>query len=185
VLQPTEKGLWRQAKTSLDKAASSGAEFILYTEPDKIDFFKYLAKWFNGIEVSNEIGIALASRSKAGFESFPTFQQMTETTINNSCEEVIGLNLGYTYGPFIINQQLISQLQQLPKNIGWGWRPYAFNIASRLGFKIKSYENDFFCPLDQTEDNQEERLYRMKQLNQNIEGIVLSATAQLEKVNYL
>jgi hypothetical protein len=60
-------------------------------------------------------------------------------------------------------------------NIGWGWRPFLFAIANRLGFEIKSFEGDFSCPPDQREDNSTERIYRMKQLTQNINGLIQAA----------
>ncbi len=42
VLQSAEKGLWAQVKISLQHASKSNASFILYTEPDKLNFFRLL-----------------------------------------------------------------------------------------------------------------------------------------------
>jgi hypothetical protein len=179
VLQSSEKGLWAQALTSLQQAADSGASFILYTEPDKLDFFTMLPAFINDINVNEHTGVVLASRSAKGMASFPAFQQMTEATINNCCAEVIGKSFDYTYGPFVMNSKLVAHLRDLANDIGWGWRPYAFNIAARMGLKIQSSTGDYYCPEDQREDDAGERVYRMKQLVQNIQGVVLSANATI------
>lgn len=175
LLKAKAKGLWAQAKTSLQKAAENGKPFIFYTEPDKLDFFKTgLLKMLNAIEVDESLGVLLASRSAKAFASFPSFQQMTETCINNCCEERIGLKTDYCYGPFLLNKKIAPHLDLLPNDTGWGWRPFAFNTAHRLGYKVKAFEDDFFCPEDQREDDAAESLYRMKQLEQNIRGLVMS-----------
>lgn len=179
LLQPV-KGLWAQAKNSLEAAHETGKPFVFYTEPDKAHFFSSsLSAFFDEIEATEKTGIYMASRSSKAFASFPSFQQMTETTINNCCAELIGKQYDYVYGPFLMNKNIIPSLHNLPQNIGWGWRPYAFNIGGRLGYEIKSFVGDFYCPKDQRLDDAAERIYRMKQLTQNIEGLTLSAAAPI------
>jgi hypothetical protein len=180
VLRPKTKGLWAQAKNSLTEAGRSNTPFIFYTEPDKFDFFsKHLPEMLARISPDERCGIWMASRSEKGFASFPSFQQMTETTINKCCAEVMGQLMDYTYGPFLLNRDLVQHLEHLPEDIGWGWRPYAFNMARRLGYTIEHSVEDFFCPADQRDDDPEERKYRMRQLNQNIQGLLLSGTTPL------
>jgi hypothetical protein len=180
LLQTNAKGVWAQAKNSLFAAYQAGSEFILYTEPDKHDFFSiYLSQMLSEPNLNDQSGIVLAARSTEGFETFPPFQRMTETTINNCCAEVAGKSLDYTYGPFLLNSKLVPYLDLVQEDIGWGWRPYAFIIASRLGYRVESYSKDFSCPSEQREDDHVERIYRMRQLEQNIRGIVLAATIKL------
>jgi hypothetical protein len=174
------KGVWPQTNVSLTAAYRSGSEFVLYTEPDKLQFFStHLQSLINRIEVKNKTGVVLYSRTTNAFNSFPAFQQMTETAINNCCAELLGNNTDYTYGLFILRREIIPVLSQLPENIGWGWRPFAFNLCKRLRYDVECMEGDFFCPHEQTEDHPQERVYRMKQLKENIEGLVLSTTASL------
>lgn len=176
------KGLWSQAKSSLEGAARSGARSILYTEPDKTEFFStHLPQLLQKRPLGKDDGVVLASRSAGGFASFSAFQQMTETTINNCCCEIIGKNIDYCYGPFLFNTGLVSYLDVLPENCGWGWRPFLFVMAHRLGLKIDAFTGDFTCPSDQRTDDAGERIYRMKQLAQNIEGIVLATSAPLHE----
>ncbi|HWI92337.1 MAG TPA: hypothetical protein VNT20_13735 [Flavisolibacter sp.] len=171
------KGLWPQAKMSITQSAKSSARFIFYTEPDKLEFFtNHLKKMLERIKVGEQTGVILASRSAKGFSTFPSFQQMTETAINNCCKEVIGKETDYCYGPFLFNTELVSLLEKLDDNIGWGWRPFAFAMAHRLGLDVISFEDDFNCPRSQREDDATERIYRMKQLTQNINGITHAAT---------
>jgi len=174
------KGVWAQVKNSLSKAYQSGSSFILYTEPDKHDFFeKGLPRMLEEVMLNEGSGIITASRSAVGFATFAAFQQMTETTINNCCAELISSAIDYTYGPFILNRQLVPYLELVHEDIGWGWRPYTFNIAHRLGYKVEAFTGDFPCPSTQQQDNAAERIYRMRQLSQNIHGLVLSTTVQL------
>lgn len=173
------KGLWPQAKKSIAEAGKKGATVILYTEPDKLQFFQqHLPQMLAEKKVAEDTGVVLASRSAAGFASFPPFQQMTERTINNCCQEIIGLETDYCYGPFLFNSRLIPVLDFLPDNCGWGWRPALFAAAHRKGLQVDTYTGDFFCPPDQQADDTAERIYRMKQLAQNIEGLVLATTVQ-------
>lgn len=180
VLDP-QKGLWLQTKNSLSAAYGTGSKFIFYTEPDKTGFFIHsLLQMLNEISVDPQTGIVLASRSAKGFESFPAFQQMTETAINNCCAELIGKPADYVYGPFLLKSELVPYLSELAEHIGWGWRPYTFNIAKRLGYQVDAFTGDFLCPADQQQDNAKERIHRMRQLSQNIEGLTLSTSATLE-----
>jgi hypothetical protein len=173
------QGLWPQAKKSIEEAHKK-SPFVFYSEPDKLDFFSERLEQMLQQSIANKnTGVILASRSAKSFASFPLFQQMTETTINNCCKEVIGKEMDYCYGPFLVNSKLISYLQSLEKDCGWGWRPFLFVLAHRLGFTVESYETDFYCPVDQRKDDADERIYRMKQLAQNINGITKAATMNL------
>jgi hypothetical protein len=180
LLQFEGKGVYAQAQTSLLAAYNSGSQFIFYTEPDKESFFQSgLNKLLEEIIPDEKLGIHHASRSAKAFSSFPSFQQMTETTINNCCKEIIGNDYDYTYGPFLLNSKLVPYLHQVKEDIGWGWRPYIFTIAHRLEMTLSAFIDDFLCPSGQEKDDQKERIYRMRQLEQNIRGIVLGTSAGL------
>lgn len=180
VLQAQGRGVWAQAKTSLQAAFVSQAPYICYTEPDKLNFFQQgLPSFLREAAKQSAPGVLLASRSAASFASFPVFQQMTETTINQCCAEVLGCFRDYTYGPFLLSRQLVPYLDLVEEDIGWGWRPYLFGLAHRLGLPVEAREGDFHCPEGQQQDNAKERLYRMRQLSQNLQGLVLSTTVPL------
>jgi hypothetical protein len=181
LLPNSAKGVFMQARSSLTAAQASGRPFIFYTEPDKKEFFETgLQQFLQNIKVDTGTGIVTASRSANGFTSFPLFQQMTETAINNCCGDRTGLEADYCYGPFLLNSGLVPFLSGVQDDIGWGWRPYLFHFAHRLGYTVEAYEGDFFCPADQRQDDAAERLYRMKQLEQNIRGLVMAAGVEIE-----
>jgi hypothetical protein len=172
------KGLWPQAKTSIEAAANAGAEWVVYTEPDKQSFFENdLLHLAAKAERSGDTGIVIASRSEKAYASFPAFQQMTEQTINQCCQEVTGLAADYCYGPFLFRAALVKTLSVLPENCGWGWRPFLFASASLSGYTLQTFEGDFLCPPAQATDDATERRYRMKQMVQNIEGLLLATSA--------
>ena len=93
--------------------------------------------------------------------------------------EVTGKEYDFTYGPFLLNRQLVPHLQKVKEDIGWGWRAYLFVLAHRLGLTLDAFIDDFVCPPDQRDDDQKERIYRMRQLEQNIRGIVLGSNVEL------
>ena len=173
-------GVWPQAKASLEAAGQTRAPFIFYTEPDKKEFFsKWLLTMVEETELTKKSGVVIASRTAEGFASFPAFQQITETTINTCCSEIIGKKGDYCYGPFLLNQGLVPYLDAVKEDIGWGWRPFVFGMSHRLGYTVQAFEKNFFCPPQQRADDSKERIYRMKQLEQNIRGLVLATTTEL------
>lgn len=181
LLESKTNGVWPQIETSLKAAHNAGSDFIIYTESDKLDFISNgLPEMMDRISVDQQSGVVIAVRSLPGFHSYPSFQQMTETTINNCCTEVTGVDTDYTYGPFVMNSKIVPYLQELKEHIGWGWRPYVFVIASRLKYKVEAFVGEYFCPVDQRDDDAAERVYRMKQLYENIEAIVLASKVELK-----
>jgi hypothetical protein len=181
VCEPRGAGLWPQVRRSLEAARKSGARFILYAEPDKREFFSArMATFIADAPDDGETGVVLAARSQAALSTFPPFQQFTESVINRCCAEVIGQSFDYSYGPFLLNGALVDQLNGLEDDIGWGWRTHAFGIAHRMGLTVEHIVAGCSCPADQREDC--ERTYRMLQLAQSIEGLVLSTKARPEQL---
>jgi hypothetical protein len=177
------RGLWNQVKSSLAAAYTSGSEYILYTEPDKLDFFQQgLPGLLEETAAADQAGILLATRTDRAFATFPVLQHTSETTINYCCSEITGTRADYTYGPFLMTRKLVPYLQILQEEIGWGWRPFAFGMAFRLGYRTYTYEGEFECPLDQRADDLKERIYRMRQLSESIRGLVLSTNIDISKV---
>ena len=162
------RGLWPQIRESLRAAAASGARFILYTEPDKRDFFLDDVRVFIE-EASDASGIILASRSPETYATFPSFQQYTESVINRCCGELLGQELDYSYGPFLLRTSLLQHLN-CPDDIGWGWRQYAFAVTQRLGLRIDAVPRGHACPESQRHDSAP--AYRMKQMVESVRGLL-------------
>jgi hypothetical protein len=173
LVPPRAANLVGQVVASLHAAAAVGAPFILYTEPDKQTFFDtHLDRFLAAAPRDPEVGIVLAARSSAAFATFPAFQQRTERSFNELCGAVVGEQTDYLYGPFLLNSTLVAELADVDGSVGWGWRPFLFNVARRRGYRIASIGGEYACPADQRGD--EERAHRLRQLSQNADGLARS-----------
>jgi len=182
LVEAKTKGLWNQVNSSIQQAQKAGHSFMLYTEPDKKDFFaQYITSFISNAEVHGGTGVILASRNEAAMKTFPAFQQSTEHTINFCCAEVTGYPFDYTYGPFIFNSKIVPGLALIPPGMDWGWRPFIFCAAHLLGYNLEQFVNHHECPFDQRTDDAKERGYRMKQLHQSVEGVVVASQKVAKK----
>ena len=179
VCEATSDGLWPQTRRSLEAATASGARFVLYTEPDKRDFFQHgVGALIAQANSDSSAGVVLASRSRTAYSTFPVFQQYTESVINRCCTEVTRHAFDFSYGPFILNSAIVPKLRVLEGRIAWGWRTFTFGLARTLGLRLDQLEVGSPCPRAQRDD--EERGYRMLQLAQSVEGAALAARIKLE-----
>jgi hypothetical protein len=99
-------------------------------------------------------------------------QRYTEGVINHLCGELIGAPGDYSYGPFLMNRALLPSLSSLAARLGWGWRHFAFLTAHRLGFRVQHVTGAYPCPPDQRHESTTERTHRLRQLSQNILGLI-------------
>ncbi|HZS06283.1 MAG TPA: hypothetical protein VFD58_15685 [Blastocatellia bacterium] len=173
----TQPGVVAQMKSSLKTAAVFGTRFILYTESDKNLFFQHkLADFLSQAPDDDRCGIILASRSAASFSTYPESQRYIETVVNQLAGRITGRQGDYSYGPMLINRALIPCMELAEAAIGWGWRPYLVGIAHRAGYRIVHWEADLPCPPEQREDSREELIHRMRQLSQNVAGLIHSTS---------
>ena len=179
IVPPRERGLVHQVRASVTAAAAQARPFILYTESDKRQFFEQsLAAFLSAAPEDEKVGIVLASRTEAAFATFPSLQRFCETTINVLTGETTGVVADYSYGPFLMRRDVAERLDGLSARIGWGWRHYIFAAAAQLGFRIVAIAGDYPCPVDQRQEDVGERTHRMRQLSQNVDGLVLASTGQ-------
>ena len=172
---PAERGLVPQVKASLQAAAATGRPFLLYTESDKQQFFDQALEGFIArAPGGDDVGVVVACRSAETFATFPALQRFTESTINVLTSDATGVPADYSYGPFLMRRDLAEQLAHVPSSIGWGWRHYLFATAARLGLRVIIEVGDYPCPEDQRGEDTPERIHRMRQLSQNVEGLVLA-----------
>jgi hypothetical protein len=176
VTVPPERGLVAQVTASMALAASLDRPWILYTEPDKAlffgsrlnDFLQRAAEDRHG----REVGVVLASRSRRSFETYPLMQRYTEGVINGLCADLLGPPGDYSYGPFLMTRTLVPELLQVRREIGWGWRHSAFRAAHRAGLRVDHVTGDYPCPNDQRVEDDAERVHRLRQLSENILGLI-------------
>jgi hypothetical protein len=180
VAAPLGPSLVGQVLGSLTVAADTGAEFILYTESDKALFFKDgLESFIRSAGLRRRTGAVLAARSDGSFSTFPSIQQFTERTINELTGQFIGKPGDYSYGPFLLNRDLVPHLATIAPAVGWGWRHFAFGCAARLGYEVDHISGPYPCPSDQRVETDADRLHRIRQLAQNVQGLLLAMDPEL------
>jgi hypothetical protein len=172
---PAGSGLVAQVKASLHAASEAGSAWVLYTEPDKEQFFDgKLAEFISRASEDDSVGVVVASRDEPSFATFPPMQQLTESAFNRLCADAVGANADYCYGPFLMRRTLIETIDRVPDDAGWGWRPYLFATTTRRGHRVASVSGGFPCPPDQRHEGADDRIHRMRQLAQNVSGLVLA-----------
>jgi hypothetical protein len=180
VVQPEARGLIPQIKASLSAAANLGPRFILYAESDKLMFFEQkLGRFLREAPSADDVGVLLAARDEESFATFPRTQRITESAINTLTGDFVGTPGDYSYGPFLFHCSLAAHVNRLPADAGWGWRHYLFAVAARLGLRVTHVVDDLPCPEDQREEGAAERGHRLKQLTQNVSGLLLGIDSPL------
>jgi hypothetical protein len=171
VVEPRGAGLVGQVRGSVRAAAASGARVVLYTESDKQDFFEAGARTFLESVPEETAGVTLAARSANALRTYPPMQQSAEGTINDLCGRFLGARGDYSYGPFVLGAALASYVDDAADDLGWGWRHFLFAIAHRSGQGIRHVNGEYLCPADQRDEDDRERLHRLRQLGQNVRGL--------------
>jgi hypothetical protein len=173
-------GLVPQVKMSMAAALDSGATRLLYTEPDKLTFFK---KQLNGIvercDSMPARALILVARSSAALDTFPRRQRVSERRFNRECGAAFGMAGDYCYGPFVVPGTVAALVAGCPDDLGWGWRPFTFAMAHRLGYPLQLVTGEFVCPPDQRREAAGGGAYRDRQLAENRRGLALGLAAPL------
>lgn len=170
-------GLVGQIQASIAAARALDFAAVLYSEPDKFEFFdEHLVSFVADAPDDPDVGIVLAARTPASFEVFPAIQRVAEGAFNRLAAPLIGGGADYLYGPFLMNDALAAHVETVRADLGWGWRPFLFAEAPRLGYRVAAIERDFPCPADPGIDDRTERIHRMRQLRQNLDGLLTTLT---------
>ena len=182
VVDAVERGLTGQVRAALSAASASGPRFVLYTESDKEEFFeRRLSGFLEHAPTADDPGVVLAARSDAAFATFPAMQRFAEGTINRLCGEFLGAKGDYSYGPFLLRRDLTVHVNSAGQDLGWGWRHLVFAVAARLGERIVHVADHHACPADQRGEDDVQRLHRLRQLGQNVNGLLAGLTADLSQ----
>lgn len=180
VLSISEDGLYAQMRAAFAEAYASRKPYILYTEPDKKGFFQDLLATFLG-QVPPQVGVAVASRNDEALRTFPRFQQYTESTASKLAYELTGYDGDAIYGPLLFSRDFCQYLDRLPAAIGWGWRLFLITLCARLKAPLVYIPLAGVCPRhQQAEDQPADRIYRIRQLDANIQGMLLGASIALD-----
>jgi hypothetical protein len=166
-------GLVCQVKDSVGRAAAS-ADLVIYTEPDKEEFFTSgLAALIERAVECEEASVVIACRDTDSMATFPAGQQKVERAFNDVAAEFLGIPSDFLYGPLALRKKVAQEILPGSANdLGWGWRPNLIARVLRSGGRVVAHEGYLPCPSDQRdEDDARARLYRLAQLEQNVRGL--------------
>lgn len=183
VVPSTRRGLVGQVRAAMIAASEGQPDYVLYTEADKLQFFqRHLRAFIAHAPLDTNPGAVLAARSAAALGTFPPMQQHTEGTINKLCGDFLRVEGDYSFGPFLLRNDLVPHVDRIESDdLGWGWRHFIFAIAHRLKLPLTHITEDFFCPEDQRHEDERERLHRVRQLGQNVNGLLAGLTVGLKE----
>jgi hypothetical protein len=173
VVEPAGPGLVAQVQAAVKRAAAFDRPYILYVEPDKEWFFgDPIRDFVRRAPDSATVGVVVAARSDESFETYPPTQRYTEGVINHLTGDAVDEPGDYSYGPFLMNALLLERVGQLSPQLGWGWRHATFVAAHRLGLRVVQIRGDYPCPDGQDTEDDDERRHRLRQLSQNLLGLI-------------
>lgn len=160
------EGLTFQHKDAILRASDSHST-VLYTEPDKYDWF--LEGLERAIEMhSDEKSLGVIARTPRGFKTFPEHQQLWEGRLNKIISGNTGVKGDYIYGPKIFPVSLGYEFGKVNEDLGWGGMMFLVGRAYNLGLPIKMIYTASDCPLDQRNEDNEN--YRKRQFGGNVKG---------------
>jgi hypothetical protein len=87
----------------------------------------------------------------------------------------------YTYGPRIMSSTLVSYLDRITEDVGWGWMSFLTIIAKRLGKSVHSVVLDLPCPEEERSEGEAERIFRLSQLKDHVSAMTQAMRLQLEE----
>lgn len=149
---------------------------VLYTEPDKGWFFENRLRAFldAGAARPDAAGVLVAARDDASFATYPAYMRRCEAAFNGFASDWLPHLNGadVLYGPLLLSAPVLSCLDDVTDDLGWGWRTFALAWAHGRGLPVGAWVADLPCPPDQRgEDAQAHRRYRLAQMGQNVTGL--------------
>jgi len=167
--------LVRQIKACFRRVLRTDHRVVLYTEPDKTEFFESGARFFLEETRGCRAAACIAARDRESFATFPPVQRSAERAFNDVANNALGIATDMLYGPLVLDLELAATyLDQLPDDLGWGWRTYVIARCVLAGKRVATVVGPFRCPLKQRTENSRDRAYRLTQLKQNVEGLRLA-----------
>jgi hypothetical protein len=168
--------LVQQIKACFRRVLKTDHRVVLYTEPDKREFFESgVTSFLEETRGCQAASACIAARDPESFATFPPIQRSAERALNDVASNLIGFTTDMLYGPLVLDLELAATyLDQVPDDLGWGWRTYVIARCVLAGKQVASVAGPFCCPLEQRTENSRDRAYRLTQLKQNVEGLRLA-----------
>jgi hypothetical protein len=163
-------GLTESLKNAVLRASES-AGLVLYTEPDKCE-------WFNeGLEktvhayLDGKRGFAAVGRTPEQMQSFPLHQRYWEQRMNEIIFGNIGIEGDFVYGPKAFPSLLGNEVGKIHRDIGWGPLIFLVGRSYSMGIPVEVLYTASPCPEEQRSEDDE--LYRINQFCDNVLGFYM------------
>jgi hypothetical protein len=158
---------------SLRRAAAERPDVIIYTEPDKLSFFRTGINQLLTTAGQNPSSLVIAARDECSFATIPSGQRMLESMTRQIVSCFLGHDIDLQFGPFAMPCPAVERyLPQVRTEFGWGWRTYLIARCLMGGEPLVVCEGRFPAPeWNRHEDDGPSRLYRLQQFIESVEGI--------------
>jgi hypothetical protein len=123
-------------------------------------------------------GVLVPVRSPASLDSYPPYQREQEEFINSFISDYIGVRSDYYCGPKIYPSTLVSYLDRMRGEIGWGIEAFFYILAKRLGLPFDFLPVEIKAPVD-IDDVETTNRYRLRITAWQIEGYLQALTVKL------
>ena len=102
-----EVSMGLQRRTIIQDALAHGFNALAWIEPEKYGIISQLPRCFDLLEQMG--GLVVPGRTKAGFSTYPLFQQASEQQINHTLARMLGTQtIDYTFGPRVFDPEVAS-----------------------------------------------------------------------------
>lgn len=167
----TETGLTKQLLLVHKKAAEK-ASAIFYLQSDKHDFVKKyvspMIEKYNSLETK---GILIPSRTAESLQTYLPYQRTVEEFLNFFVSDYVGKPEDYYAGPKIYPSSLLSYLDSLHGDVGWGVEAFLYVIAKRLDIPFDFLSVTFTAPKD-VDSSEETKRYRLETTQKIIQAFL-------------
>lgn len=175
-----EKGLFNQLKKSMNEGAKI-ANALFYLHSDKLDFARhYVKKMIDFYMTLPKKSMLIPSRTSSAFETYPSFQKMTEVILNSITSEFMEKKEDYYYGPKIFSSLLVPYFGKVKGEIGWGYEAFMYILNKRLNYPFYFYPVDQITSPKDVGDKEAIKTYRLRNLQWQIEGFIQGKEVKLQ-----
>lgn len=155
-----------------NKEAAKLGKYLFYTQTDKYDFVKTdvlrIMHFYSSLE---EKGFCIPSRTKESMQTYPEYQKTQEAFLNFFISDYVGIKDDYFAGPKIYPAKLVSYMDHIRGEIGWGVEAYLYVLGKRLGLPFDFVPVMINSPKD-IESSEKTKLYRLEITNWQIDGFM-------------
>ncbi len=162
-----------------NREAAKLGKYLFYTQTDKYDFVKTdvlrIMHFYSSLEKK---GFCIPSRTKESIQTYPAYQKIQEAFLNFFVSDYVGIVEDYFAGPKIYPASLVSYMDHIKGEIGWGIEAYLYVLGKRLGMPFDFTPVMINAPKD-IEPTEKTKLYRLEITKWLIDGFMQAVNVPL------